>query len=358
MPPKGRSAETQTALRGAFSKCERWIMKRENTSVPRGFTLVELLVVIAIIGVLVALLLPAVQAAREAARRMKCANNLKQIGLALQNYHGSNNEFPIGVRAGPYLASNRSQVRTGTNWKTFILPFLEQGVLYEQLNLEQAMFTSDWFGNEVLENKIVPAYNCPSSPLDPLLDGDFGSSSHEGAQKHDYVGIAGTFRDPAIRFEVCGIANYGPVCRNGVLLVNESRGIREITDGTSNAIIVSEQSGTIAVLDDGVMTEHSIRNNYGGGWGGASNDSTVDNINGGLYHHGVTTVRFALNAPTAVIGSSDTAYRNNTVLNSSHPGIVQVGMADGSVQTLNDEMEMAALRQLCSADDGLVDDSP
>ena len=194
--------------------------------------------------------------------------------------------------------------------------------------------------------------------MDPLLDGDFGSSSHEGAQKHDYVGIAGTFRDPAIRFEVCGIANYGPVCRNGVLLVNESRGIREITDGTSNAIIVSEQSGTIAVLDDGVMTEHSIRNNYGGGWGGASNDSTVDNINGGLYHHGVTTVRFALNAPTAVIGSSDTAYRNNTVLNSSHPGIVQVGMADGSVQTLNDEMEMAALRQLCSADDGLVDDSP
>jgi hypothetical protein len=270
----------------------------------------------------------------------------------------------MGVRAGPYLASNRSQVRTGTNWKTFILPFLEENTLYDQLDLDfkRAMFTMVWEegdSNEEFKNKVVPAYNCPSSPFDPLSDDDLGSSEPEGAQKHDYVGIAGTFRDPANRLDVCGRPNYGPICRNGVLLVNESRGIKTITDGTSNAIIVSEQSGIIAALDyDGVMGEHPIRNSCGGGWGGASHESTVENFNAGLYHHGLTTVRWALNAPTAVIGSSDRAFMNNTVLNSSHPGIVQVGMADGSVQTLNDEMEMAALRQLCSADDGLVDDSP
>ncbi|QDS98188.1 DUF1559 domain-containing protein [Adhaeretor mobilis] len=326
----------------------------------QGFTLVELLVVIAIIGVLVGLLLPAVQAAREAARRMQCANNLKQIGLALQNHDSSHGEFPKGVQSGPALSSSHNPVRTGTNWKTFILPFLEQGALYDQLDLdfERAVFTPDWFGNEVLENKVVSAYNCPSSGADPLLDGDFGSSKSDGAQKHDYVGIAGAYRDPAQRREVCANANYGPICNNGALLVNESRAMRSITDGTSNAILVSEQSGMIAVLDNGSMVKHHVRNNYAGGWGGAFKDSTVENLSSGQYHHGLTTVRWALNAPTAVIGSSDAAYRNNTVLNSNHPGIVQVAYADGSVQTLNDGMELETLLQLCTVDDGLVDNLP
>src|SRR5512135_122792 len=98
----------------------------------RGFTLIELLVVIAVIGILVALLLPAVQAAREAARRMQCSNNLKQIGLALHNYHDANKKFPFGSRGGSSWA--QTGIKDGTNWRVSILPYLEQTALYSKLN--------------------------------------------------------------------------------------------------------------------------------------------------------------------------------------------------------------------------------
>ena len=303
----------------------------------KAFTLVELLVVIAIIGILIALLLPAVQAAREAARRMQCANNLKQIGLALHNYEGTHKVFPYGARPGPYLSSSRSAVRTGVNWKTSILPFLEQSIVYDDLDFEQGVFTVDWYNNEPLENLVISAYKCPSSPFDPLRDGDFGASGHEGAQKHEYVGIAGVYPDPAGRGSgTCFQANYGWVCNNGLLPANENKSVRDATDGTSHTILACEQSGTVGVMDGGAMKQHPIRNNYGGGWCGSQTNGSVAKPNSGLYYTGLTTLRWALNAPTAVIGSSDKAYMNNTVVNSSHPGLVQVVLADGSTQALND----------------------
>lgn len=311
----------------------------------RGFTLVELLVVIAIIGILIALLLPAVQAAREAARRMQCGNNLKQIGLALQNYHGTHNVFPYGARPGPYLSSSRSPVRTGINWKTSILPVLEQGNVFDELDFENGVFTTDWFNNEILKGVVVPAYKCPSSPFDPLLDGDYGASGHEDAQKHEYVGIAGVYPDPAGRTTgTCYSMSYGWICNNGCLPASENKSIRDIADGTSNTIIAAEQSGTVGVMDAGILKQYPIRNNYAGGWAGSQ---------GREYYHGLTTVRWTLNTKTAVIGSSDKAYMNNTVINSSHPGVVQVVFADGSVQALNDEIELDTLKRLCCIDDGI-----
>src|SRR6056297_2395279 len=122
-----------------------------------GFTLVELLVVIAIIGVLVGLLLPAVQAAREAARRMQCKNNLKQIGLAAHNYHSSFGNFP------PSAVVDLSVTSTGNNgsWGVHgrILPYLEQSNLYDQVDLSIA-----WDHQMAIDAMKVPVYACPSDP--------------------------------------------------------------------------------------------------------------------------------------------------------------------------------------------------
>lgn len=319
-----------------------------------GFTLVELLVVITIIGILIALLLPAVQAAREAARRMQCANNLKQVGLALHNYHSTLNSFPIGARTGPRLSAQRHEGRTGTNWKTSILAYLEQTALTGSLNFETGMFAPDWYNNEILKGLVVPVYNCPSSPFDPIKTTDRGSSTTEESQKHDYVGIAGAYPDPANRLGQCGSGTYGWFCRNGLLTANESKTIGDAKDGTTNTIIIAEQSGMVSVEESGTLVAYPIRANYAGGWAGMSDSRTANKASGGYYAMaGLTTVRWALNAPTAVVGSSDRCYMTNTLLNSSHPGVVNVLMADGSVQSLGDSMDVVILRQLCSADDGL-----
>ncbi len=127
----------------------------------RAFTLVELLVVIAIIGILIALLLPAVQAAREAARRSQCSNNLKQIGLGLHNYHDTHLVFPPG-----YVdEDNRTGVADGHGWivTAFLLPFVEQGSLYDQLNTTNRMDLTNPTTLRLARTVISGTYLCPSS---------------------------------------------------------------------------------------------------------------------------------------------------------------------------------------------------
>ncbi|MCA9113349.1 MAG: DUF1559 domain-containing protein, partial [Planctomycetaceae bacterium] len=144
----------------------------------RGFTLIELLVVIAIIAILIALLLPAVQQAREAARRTQCRNNLKQMGLALHNYHDNSGRFPLGE----LYAYNG-------NWKARILPFMDQGPLYNNFTWAAASFQSvSGAFIPALAGTIVPALNCPSSPLPQV--GVSGPNANTGnAQNHDYTGV-------------------------------------------------------------------------------------------------------------------------------------------------------------------------
>lgn len=319
----------------------------------RGFTLVELLVVIAIIGVMVGLLLPAVQAAREAARRMQCSNNLRQMGLALHNYHDAYNAFPIGSRSHPTIVPRNSH---GTNWRTSILPYLEQAPLFDQLNFETGSFagvgTSFNNGNEVLSGLMVNVYKCPSSTIGPF-ETDQGTSNPQRSMMHEYVGVAGSYPDPGGRGNVCKQSVRGMVCRNGLMLANENKGLRHAVDGTSNTIVIAEQSGLVDKMP--------IRANYNGGWTGTSADPghpvyTVSDVptNHNFYHTGLSVIRWAINAPTSVANSSNQCYMTNTVINSLHPGGIQVALGDGSVRFLSESLDMETLRRLGAGDDGMT----
>ncbi len=201
-------------------------------SAPRGFTLVELLVVIAIIGILVALLLPAVQAAREAARRMQCGNNLKQIGLALHNYHDTNRAFPPGNIA---IWNGSMWSGWGWTWHAKLLPFMEQKPLYEaignNMNTDSGGATSSW---TILacEQTAISSFQCPSHP-----GGDLNYGGQGKDQISNYNGVCGstTFNDD----EMDG--QNDPAYRgNGIFFINSNIRFRDIVDGTSGTFAVGE----------------------------------------------------------------------------------------------------------------------
>jgi prepilin-type N-terminal cleavage/methylation domain-containing protein len=192
-------------------------MKRSD-SFRRGFTLVELLVVIAIIGILIALLLPAVQAAREAARRSQCTNNLKQMGLALHNYHDIFKTFPRWAQR-PVDPANNSHWN-GYSVHVRILPFMEQRPLYDAIKTASQNFCLSGHSiNSTHQSARVDAYICPSAP--PYGDVNWKSSCNYPLNAGPNIGW--------------GSAD------NGVFRVDVEVGMRDITDGTSNTIMVGEQ---------------------------------------------------------------------------------------------------------------------
>ncbi len=180
-----------------------------------GFTLIELLVVIAIIAILIALLLPAVQQAREAARRSTCKNNLKQIGLALHNYHDTHKIFPPG-----YIVS-ASASNGGLGWGAFLLPFLDQANLYSNLPTNTGAKPNN---NADRGGAVLPAFMCPSdaSPAVNTNRGDYGKSN--------FVGMIGR-TDP-------GNLNTDG---DGTFYWNSGVQLRDITDGASNTILIGER---------------------------------------------------------------------------------------------------------------------
>jgi len=320
---------------------------------PRSaFTLIELLVVIAIIAVLIALLLPAVQQARESARRSQCINNLKQLGLAFHNYHGSFRTLPIGEQAP----------KSKPNWRVGVLPFVDQVPLYNTLNFSKQFlsacadtsafgFNYGTSGNRVLSKLVVPLFVCPTSPLSPTST-EVNCNYDEG-QVHDYVGIAGSTPDPAGRSGVCSVqtSHGGIFCDNGLLVANRVFRLRDVTDGTSNTLIVAEQSGRVGTRD--------VRSGYHSGWSGmqslpASGRITSATSSDTPYGSGTTTIRYQINMKDSSQVGTNTAYDGNTVINSYHPGGINILLADGAVRFLSENMNFATLRMLASRDDGQV----
>ena len=224
-----------------------------RTASRRAFTLIELLVVIAIIAVLIGLLLPAVQKVREAAARMSCTNNLKQIGLALHSYHDANNRFPPGYIDGNTNPASTpdNDVGPGWGWASFLLPYIEQGNVYNQINFSQGVGIGN---NKVISQMPLAVHQCPSDPLQQafaVYDSSFTTPIATVAHGN-YVGCngweecfwnSGGVGDPAGNDGLSG--GYGQ-SGNGLFYRNSRTRIADVTDGLSNTIVVGERSSNHA----------------------------------------------------------------------------------------------------------------
>ena len=208
----------------------------------RGFTLIELLVVIAIIAVLIALLLPAVQSAREAARRTQCVNNLKQIGLALHNYHQTHNVFPMGCSSGMWSGVGVYQTKQNLSQLAQMLPFLEQTQVYNAINFnwgaEDSTSVLCYQINMTGTNAQISALVCPSDPRG-------GQPDHNSTTNtNNYYGCVGTTMSWGLIGNQAPFANMNVPSINmpstGLFTWQASYGIQNCTDGTSNTVAFSE----------------------------------------------------------------------------------------------------------------------
>ncbi|MDR1382862.1 MAG: DUF1559 domain-containing protein, partial [Planctomycetaceae bacterium] len=228
-----------------------------------GFTLVELLVVIAIIGILIALLLPAVQAAREAARRMQCTNKLKQFGLALHNYHDAYKSFPAGIAYMPASTSSGRVAWIGYSPLFVLMPFYEHGAIYEQgcNTVGDAYGVAPW-------NQAVPALLCPSDPYARKIIANNGNDNGRAT----YLYSIGDWPD-----KYYDQNNTGKCMNNrGVFTISQKyRGMATMTDGTTKTIVFSERvttSGRNTVIGSYAM------NGEGSGVNNADDTATAGGI--------------------------------------------------------------------------------
>jgi prepilin-type N-terminal cleavage/methylation domain-containing protein len=297
----------------------------------QGFTLIELLVVIAIIAILIGLLLPAVQKVREAAARMSCSNNLKQLGLGLHNYSSTNGYFPPGALRSPatgnvstfYQKFGVTKNGIRHSWSVFVLPYMEQDALYKQYNMNE-----DWASaaNDAVRATPLKMWTCPSNPggarvftrsvVTPNVTGS--PTRSVSVASGDYAPNNGY--DTAL--ETAGLVDVCPN-RNGVLDVNQALSIPEIRDGTSNCLLLSEDAGRPDRWQAGVMTV--VNGQLDGGWADHDNEYVTHGFNA---------------AGTANPGPCHTNCTNNNEVYSFHTGGANHVFGDGSVRFIRSSMDI------------------
>ncbi|WP_417735825.1 DUF1559 domain-containing protein [Rosistilla oblonga] len=321
-----------------------------------GFTLVELLVVIAIIGILVGLLLPAVQAAREAARRMSCSNNMKQIGLALHNYHDTHRVFPYSVSASGAVTSGSAipaanGVLNHRGWM-LLLPFIELQNLQDQIdmNLPTGSYDRNGVGlagpapgaagnaNDIVVSTAIDAFLCPSDPNPTNYSTATSTSYSISAGNTDLLG-AFTNYDFSVRRTSSTVEKWSrdSFATKRMFGNDESSRMRDITDGTSNTAAVCE---TLRATIDGVSQTWGYVKWVGHGVDLAYSRGINDNECCGW-----DSTPYARASRPSQLGEWST-------VGSTHPGGAQVTFADGSVHFLSDTTNQIVLNNIAYVSDG------
>jgi len=337
-----------------------------------GFTLIELLVVIAIIAILIGLLLPAVQKVRDAAARMECQNNLKQIGLALHGYHDAKKELPPGCTtdAAPFGAGGG----WGSSWMVFILPYIEQSNLFNSWQFTGANSGYVNANNRALTTAngglMLSIYRCPSANLPKF-------SLSGGVMLANYVALSGSvsglipgYTESRIDNSGAGInccSGAGPASGGGVFFRGSRVLLTNISDGTSNTLFVSEHAD-LFTCTDGSKRPWSASGLYG--WSMGTNTNSAPNsptaTGNDNRQFNCTTIRYAINQKTGWSTNGGTGSQsgdctvgvcydvgNNIPLNSTHSGGVNGLFGDGSVRFLSDSTSITLLAQAAVRDDGV-----
>ncbi len=286
----------------------------------KAFTLIELLVVIAIIGILIGLLLPAVQKVRDAAARLQCTNNLKQIGLAMMNYESTYRMFPAGYLdnlsinpMNPAATSNPDPV-IGWGWGTLILPYLEQEPLFKSINVNSIAMNNNSAGAVAFRKTVIKGFLCPSD--DTGLN-TFTINGFELA-KGSYAGVNGQGE----------LADFDSAFGLGMLLRGRGVSISEVTDGLSNTLFVGERSSKSAKQAVGMLPGICT-------WVGALPGGDLDGESPALYilgHTGDITDPHKPNTP-----QPDGFYHAED-FTSKHSGGVNFLFGDGSVRFITDSI--------------------
>lgn len=345
-------------------------MRRITTSKPTlgprrsGFTLIELLVVIAIIAVLIALLLPAVQQAREAARRSQCKNNLKQVGLALHNFHDTYLRFPPGGANDMQPFGNASGPSWGSSWKVYILPYIDQAPVYMRWDLTSGNSGYVNANNLDLVNGLtLGVYACPSSSITPF------AWNGRTKMRTSYTGTAGAYNVTAgsatnknpfnvgIQQGCCnGTGSFAS--ENGLLYAGSKTNMRDVTDGTSNTFIVHEESdylrdaaGVPIAASKDYLNSSGI---YGWTMGSAHALNQMQTGWGDGRHFNCSTVRYGINtrglSGTAADGTNSDVGANFPI-SSQHVGGAHVLMTDGAVRFLSQNLNFDTLLRLAAKAD-------
>jgi len=315
---------------------------------PRGFTIVELLVVIAIIGTLVALLLPAVQAARESARRTSCSNTLKQLALALLNHCDTKRTFPAGTSSTNVLTSFPSAwCSSGTDqtnaarapWSVMILPFLEQESLFATAELDKKFAAVNHTGLDTTSAKNMtlfetpnPSFRCPSNPA---VAGDSPFTS--------YLSVQGGGPTPSCSTESVRRVFY----RNGILFHNSSIGLHEITDGTSKTFLIGE---TKYCMTKGANKNAPTRflSWASSGYAPRSNAAPWASA----------AALLQINSVPGSGNDFDTMDTTTRLFGSFHPSGCHFAYADGAVAFANEAMTLSVYQNLAIRNDGTPSQAP